>query len=200
MQKKLLTENDLTLEKALDVAQNKMASVCAKQLQSPITARDQEKYVYKVTSAHSQRLQRVRRLLGNTCYCCGKPDHKKDQCKYKDYTCNNCGQTGHLRYVCSKPPMKKPTNTSKRKAGDKGVQVVTQDNPAADKGDIDTILHVGPIFNKPLEVQLDGKLFTMELDTGAAMFLCLRQPTEVCLVKRLLSSPRSSCTHTLGSR
>ena len=120
-QKKLLTENDLTLKKALDVAQNKMASVRAKQLQSPITARDQEKYVYKVTSAHSQRLQRVRRLLGNTCYCCGKPDHKNHQCKYKDYTCNNCGQTGHLRCVCSKLPMKKPTNTSKRKAGEKAV-------------------------------------------------------------------------------
>lgn len=48
---------------------------------------------------------------------------------------------------------------------------MTQDNPATDKGDIDTILHVGLIFNKPLEVQLDGKLFTMELNMGAAMLL-----------------------------
>ena len=51
------------------------------------------------------------------------------------------------------------------------MQVVTQDDPAADEGDIDTILHVGPTFNKPLEVQLDGKPLTMELDTGAAMSL-----------------------------
>ena len=52
------------------------------------------------------------------------------------------------------------------------MQVVTQDDPAADKVKIDTILHVGPIFNKPLCVEVQcGKLLTMELDMGAAMLL-----------------------------
>ena len=116
-QKKLLTEKDLTFKKVLDVAQNnEMASVHGKQLQSPKTARDQEKHVCKVTSARSQDS-----CLGKHLLCCGKPDHKKAQCKYKDYTCNNCDETGQLRRVCSKPPSGKPIKTSKRKSG---VQVV----------------------------------------------------------------------------
>ena len=83
------------------------------------------------------------------------------------------------------------------------MQVITQDDPAADEGKIDTILHVGPIFNKPLcvEVQLDGKLLTMELDMGVAMSLVSEATYRIVfLVKRHCSSLGSSCTHIRGSR
>ncbi|XP_058810503.1 uncharacterized protein K02A2.6-like [Phymastichus coffea] len=34
------------------------------------------------------------------CYCCGKPNHKKPNCRYRNYQCNVCHEVGHLTIVC----------------------------------------------------------------------------------------------------
>jgi len=41
-------------------------------------------------------------LLMETDVCCGNTDQKHAQCKFKDSSCNNCGQMGHLQRVCTK--------------------------------------------------------------------------------------------------
>ena len=72
------------------------------------------------------------------------------------------------------------------------MQVVAQDDPAADKGEIDTILQMGLIFNKTLcvEVQFDGKPLTMELDTGAAMSLVSEATYRSLFVEKALQQSR----------
>jgi len=167
-QKKLLTEADLTFKRALEIAQsNETASVRARQLQSPRGAREEEKHVNKIAD-RGQRLQRSETVArSNGCYCCGKADHRKAQCKFKDYTCNNCGLTGHLQPVCRKPRSRKPTKSQPAQK----VKTVASDDPAGEE--VDTILHVGVPRAKPLkvEVKLDGKPLSMELDTGASVSL-----------------------------
>ena len=112
-QKKLLTESDLTFKRALEIAQsNETAAARARQLQSPRSAsgRGSEKIVHKVTTDRGgQRSQRtVWVARGDGCFCCGKTDHKQAQCKFRTYTCNNCGQVGHLQRVCKKAKAGKP--------------------------------------------------------------------------------------------
>ena len=35
--------------------------------------------------------------LMSTCACCGKAEHEKVTCRFRNATCSNCGKTGHLR-------------------------------------------------------------------------------------------------------
>lgn len=119
-------------------------------------------------SDRGQRLQCSETVArSNGCYCCGKADHRKAQCKFKDYTCNNCGLTGHLQRVCRKPRSRKPTKSQPAQK----VKTVASDDPASEE--VDTILQVGVPRTKPLkvEVKLDGKPLSMELDTGASVSL-----------------------------
>lgn len=37
------------------------------------------------------------------CWACGKPNHNFVKCKYKDFTCDNCHQVGHIVTVCKFP-------------------------------------------------------------------------------------------------
>ena len=54
------------------------------------------------------------------CKCCGKRNHYKKECRFRDKECNTCGLTGHLAAVCwggkGKPDiqtnMTKPSPTS----------------------------------------------------------------------------------------
>ncbi|XP_024876807.1 serine/arginine-rich splicing factor RS2Z32-like [Temnothorax curvispinosus] len=47
------------------------------------------------------------------CFCCGKPGHVRDDCWYREWTCNGCGARGHLQANCKertqheKKPIKK---------------------------------------------------------------------------------------------
>lgn len=35
-----------------------------------------------------------------TCLCCGRPNHLRTDCRFKDYTCNFCHVKGHLERDC----------------------------------------------------------------------------------------------------
>ena len=36
----------------------------------------------------------------STCACCGKAEHDKAKCRFRNAKCSNCGKTGHLRAMC----------------------------------------------------------------------------------------------------
>ena len=37
---------------------------------------------------------------GKSCDCCGATNHRRNECKFREFTCNNCKQKGHLARVC----------------------------------------------------------------------------------------------------
>ena len=100
-QKKLLSEADLTLARAVDIARSMEAA--AQSTHSLKYGSD-----LAVGFAESQRGSSATK--GQRCYRCGKPDHTAMQCSFKGATYHNCGKKGHLARVCrrSKKPSKGP--------------------------------------------------------------------------------------------
>lgn len=48
-----------------------------------------------------------------TCFCCGKPNHRQADCRFKNFNCNICGKRGHLAAVCRNRNKKVEFNTKK---------------------------------------------------------------------------------------
>ncbi|XP_076284281.1 uncharacterized protein LOC143210894 [Lasioglossum baleicum] len=45
---------------------------------------------------------RSREERGSTCYCCGKPNHRSTECRFRNYNCNYSQKRGHLERICRK--------------------------------------------------------------------------------------------------
>ena len=78
IQKRLLAEADLTLEKAVQLSQARDL----KELQLP------------------QALESVHKVKANvrvTCFRCGKRGHLATSCKFKAESCYKCGKIGHTK-------------------------------------------------------------------------------------------------------
>ncbi|XP_058810508.1 uncharacterized protein LOC131675514 [Phymastichus coffea] len=58
------------------------------------------KNAYQSDKASASDQQSYSSGSGNRCYCCGKANHRKATCRYRDYKCNNCQEVGHLAIVC----------------------------------------------------------------------------------------------------
>lgn len=88
------------------------------------------------------------------CTVCGKYGHMGNNCKYKDYVCNNCGIKGHLAYVCCKNNRKKKEHN-----------YLSENN-----NQLDTIFNIKEIVGEPITVSvlINGNNFDFELDTGAS--------------------------------
>ena len=100
IQKKLLAEPKLTYKRALEIAQGcEEAEKNLREMRAP--RRDTPSFspskqdVHKLTSART-----LKPTSGCTCFCCGKPAHKANDCKFRDQSCHKCGKKGHLAKVC----------------------------------------------------------------------------------------------------
>ena len=95
------------------------------------------------------------------CYRCGKPDHKANDCRYKNSSCNYCNIKGHLESVCRKK-QKAARYESKGKV--KLINVVN-----AVSINQDTI----PKLQVPIKIY--GKQCLMEIDTATTGNFITRQ-------------------------
>ena len=113
LQRRLLTEADLTIKRAQDIAQNmESADINAKELK----ADGQARFTDSVHLATTQRQEKRR-----PCYRCGR-SHEADQCKFKEAKCYKCGKQGHIAPVCrtaTTPPVDRPKRRpyQRRRAG-----------------------------------------------------------------------------------
>lgn len=90
IQKRLLTEDKLTLAKAQEIAQGmETAARDAKQFKDPPPA------VMNVTSANKASGSKRK-----SCYHCGRNKHAAHQCKFREATCHSCGKIGHMAPAC----------------------------------------------------------------------------------------------------
>ena len=99
VQKKLLTETNLTFAKAVEIAHSaESATENARQLQSRTgaAASSQLHTARDVCKVYTSR----RDPLTKCCYGCGKSNHKPAQCPFRKAKCHQCGKTGHIKAVC----------------------------------------------------------------------------------------------------
>jgi len=100
VQRRLLSEKDLTLQKAYDLAHSlETASRRASELQATakIAAAQVPKEVQRVAP------RRPGGAVGSPpqcCYRCGKVGHLADKCHYRLQKCRACGKMGHIAKMC----------------------------------------------------------------------------------------------------
>ena len=94
-QKRLLTEQNLDLAKALGVAQAMEAAQ-----KNALQFKDLSVGRVKLDQKGSQVAEKQVTPCRNACYRCGKNNHVANKCKFIDATCHCCGKTGHIASVC----------------------------------------------------------------------------------------------------
>ena len=97
LQRRLLSEPDLTFRKAFELAQvSEVADQNVKDLQEGQGPRDDSLLVLS-------RQGRVRKWNNSTCYRCGGT-HRADTCRFKSMECFKCKRIGHAARACRSRP------------------------------------------------------------------------------------------------
>lgn len=163
MQKRLLSEPKLTLEKATAIAQSmESAAMNVRQLQGAKPTQESSG-VHKVGSSTPHTPTRERSAV--TCYRCGKAGHLSAKCRHKGSKCHSCGKMGHLQAVCrSKPSQDSPPPTSQQQHSVR--QVTEGDEPYP-------LFTLSSARTEPWKVvmEIDEIPLEMEVDTGASLSL-----------------------------
>ena len=87
IQKKLLSQPDLTLTNALEVAKA-----------MEVTDQNAKAIKGSATDAAIQNLTSSKQR--SPCHRCGKTNHNEKDCRFRDANCNWCGKKGHIASVC----------------------------------------------------------------------------------------------------
>lgn len=175
IQKRLLCESNLTLERAMEISVS--MEMAAKEAQELSTFTQVNKVYRKKPKQDSKR----------TCYRCGKSGHLPQECWFKDKDCNNCGRKGHIERACQSKKLNvsekvnasKPMEAKKvyaRKVKKKHIhQVDYTAMQQSDDSDENELAHVMSVSSNSdgywVTPLLDGKAIPMQVDTGAAVSL-----------------------------
>ncbi|XP_014834021.1 PREDICTED: uncharacterized protein K02A2.6-like [Poecilia mexicana] len=170
-QKRLLSEKELDLKKALELAISmETAAKGASELQKKSLENE----------VHQMSLYRKKQ----NCYRCGKSSHNANDCWFKDKTCRKCHKQGHIERACKSDQI----NTQKEKSGkNKGfkpkskvkateMHKVTEhsDNTNSSEDDDLSCLELHSITEEDRKIiwvttTVSGVKLKMELDTGSAL-------------------------------
>ena len=180
IQRKLLSEAELTLKKASDIALSmEMAEKEAKKLSSEITEKAN--------------------MISIQCFRCGKSNHQAESCFHKKSTCHKCQKVGHLSKMCSSTHSRRvedyPTKPGQsknqrsvtpsgwrgqvKKKTSKVNRVKEYDSTASSDVSDEEEKEGWPVFTIKLEnrkeikvkLKIDSHPLEMELDTGASVSL-----------------------------
>ena len=212
IQKRLLTEEDLSIAAALQLAQSmESAQNSSTKLQGGETPS------INYNSAPSQRGRGLhssssggyRSKSSKPCYRCGGK-HLPTNCRFIEVTCNKCHKKGHIARAClsgnkQTPPggkaQSKQHNSQRPQHRAHAIQGTDPDTPDTDSEESDSLplLRVGGKARQPIVVKLtvDGKEILMEVDTGAAVSLIsLATKKQLFPQKELLDSTLVLTTYT----
>ena len=176
IQSRLLTEDDLDLEKAMKIAQG-------------MEAAKRDAHRLKDTDAVVARVNDDTR----PCYRCGKSNHLPSACRFKEAKCHACGKKGHISAVCRS----KPKQTRKVKKA-KAKYVRAQDTDS-DSDSLPVLLVGDRRSTHPITVQvsINGKSLTMEVDTGAAVSI-ISEKTSKGLFPDAAQEKGQACSAEIG--
>ena len=164
VQKRLLAEKDLTLDKAVSLAQSvEIAEKGAKDLQTSTgTTTELHKVSRAATPSSGNKSEKDK--SNPICYRCGGK-HLATKCRFISEECHSCGKRGHIAKVCRSTKSKKSESST-----NKPVHQLREDTPPEAEY---TLFPVQNSNCKPLQTTMvvEGHNLTMEVDTGAAVSL-----------------------------
>ena len=156
IQKRLLSEANLTLTKAGEIAQGmEAAENNAKRLHG-----EDGTQVYRVTPPGRTGPEKL-------CYRCGGANHTPSVCRFREATCHKCQKKGHIAKVCRSGRAPRSQEQSRQRS----VRVVDRE-PLSDEETTEfTMFKVGGKALHPIVVTVgvNGQQLPMEVDTGAAV-------------------------------
>ena len=181
IQKRLLSEKDLTYEKAMELAlAMEAADKDTQELKqaggnTTTTAQSATGSTSTVTpeSVHYESLNSEKG--GKTdkkvcCYRCGG-NHLATGCHFKEAECRSCGKKGHLARMCRSTPSS--SQSGKKKKFRRKNNRIEEAESEADTSDVEYTMFAlkNPKSKDPImmNVQLEGVPVQMELDTGASL-------------------------------
>ena len=173
VQRRLLVEAGLMLDKAFEMAQDMEASaVDVKEFHSKP----------KETETASSNVQKVntsqRKSSQSACHRCLGTGHSPEICRFKSTHCNKCHKLGHIARVCRSEPSSRPNQrgqnhrTTRRRQPNKShiVNNVEESESEPDNLRVPVVgVSVPKSYKVPLEI--NGIQMTMKLDTGAGVSL-----------------------------
>lgn len=165
IQKRLLTETELTLEKAIDISTSmEMAAREAQQLSASTQ-------VHKVFTQSTKKA-----ISGQPCYRCGKPGHQAPECWCKDLDCRNCGKKGHIERVCRNKKFQTNKQYGERKNKKHVNKIAHEQDEDSDCESDKNAVHVLSVTDNDddgywVTLQLENKPVRMQIDTGTRVSL-----------------------------
>eukprot|EP00731_Ephydatia_muelleri_P014893 Em0008g613a len=173
IQRRLLTEADLTLNRAFEIAQGMEAAMgFCEGIKNP--GGQPEQTVGMVDDPGEQKIEKmVQGPYRVLCQCCGRRGHQSRNCRQKGLVCFNCGKQGHVARMCSKQKQVPRYQGQKVEQESKGECFVQTDEDEEESvGWLNTVYVLRrSSSSQPITVKLklNGKETLMELDTGAAV-------------------------------
>ena len=159
------------------------------------------KNVSELQGAVEPQLQRdvcwIQHEVTNDGCRCGKQNHKPAQWPFRTARCHNCGKVGHIKKVCWQP--KRPPTSQERWTQRHPVRTVQEG--IEDPDELSYVLHTDRAQSgQPLDVDLmvDGKPLRMEIDTGAAVSIGVREDIQESLSRTLRAALKSLFVYLLG--
>ena len=190
LQKKLLTEVDLTMKRAQEIALSmESADLSAQNLKGDSTPAE------TLNLVHPSSASTIAPVKLGPCYRCGRR-HDAKSCKFKEATCHKCGKLGHIAPVCrsaSPPSVDKGKKRYKPKRYHRGKASGTKWLEADEEDKVALPLFVlwcdvpqPPIL---IDMSVNGSLVHFELDTGAAVTVMCEQKFQQLFPNFVLKQP-----------
>ena len=202
-QKRLLSEPDLTLDKAQAICQSLETAELNAQ-----TLWGSDPTLKQLSQDRRQRMHAQSQRRGKTpphnaqcvreCSRCGGPDHVAANCRFAEYVCRKWNKKGHLTRVCRS---QKCTSRSGKTSG-AGAQAhqLTSTDPGSEEEQ--PLYRLEQHKASPIKVNVlgNGVPVTMELETGAAVsVMSQQQQKELFPTAQLQPSKVILCTYTAQS-
>ena len=174
IQRKLLAEANLTLDRALQLATAmSMATENTVEFHTDTLRRDTHT-VNKVSK--NVQAKTYAKSSSYVCWRCAKPNHSPDVCRFKDAVCHGCKQKGHIIRACKK---RQSTGVPQKGAARYVVDCSEETINTTDEEDNMLGIYSAERQNnktKPVvvSVSLEGVDCEMHVDTGATVSLVSR--------------------------
>jgi len=166
--RKLLSEANLTLDRALEIARSMEQADKDVQNMTSLTK------PFSVPAAKVSTLSTNNTADHTPCRSCGSTQHLRKQCPHLKSECYKCGRKGHLQSVCEQ---KVPSSTDKSRRFDKHCfkpqSTHALEPQQSNLEESEEIAHINSLSTRipaiMLETHVNGHRLDMELDTGASV-------------------------------